>query len=397
MNTYIIGAGASKSYSKSPTGLKMPVAKEFFKTFNNLKISESPFVLIGNVLNYLKKYHDINPIESMNYNEDIEVLYSEVEDQLNNALVSGNIIDKIEFLSVYNQLVFLFTSVVNEIQNGPVSKAHNNLISQLGENDSIITFNWDTLIDRTLSMGKGWSTDTGYCVSPIGIYRDKWEKPDGSKTSKIKLLKLHGSTNWLTSYIVFDENQNISFTHEGAPNSFFVYENTITPYPCYDGRYIEGYQPFSYCYYPPNLPINGKKAPDGYFHAKILPRTVFTPKGSSSKEGLISMPLIIPPVRHKKYIMFGDLFKTLWEKAEIELKNAERIFILGYSFPITDIRTNELIKDAFMARNNIPEIIIVNPDPEAIENKFKFDFGIPSAKIKVYKEYIDEDYCFQKL
>ncbi len=95
--------------------------------------------------------------------------------------------------------------------------------------------------------------------------------------------------------------------------------------------------------------------------------------------------------------MFGDLFKTLWEKAEIELKNAERIFILGYSFPITDIRTNELIKDAFMARNNIPEIIIVNPDPEAIENKFKFDFGIPSAKIKVYKEYIDEDYCFQKL
>ena len=34
MNVVLLGAGASKAYSNSPTGRKMPIAKDFFQTLN---------------------------------------------------------------------------------------------------------------------------------------------------------------------------------------------------------------------------------------------------------------------------------------------------------------------------------------------------------------------------
>ena len=36
MRTFIIGAGASKAYSESPTNCRMPIANDFFQTFNKL-------------------------------------------------------------------------------------------------------------------------------------------------------------------------------------------------------------------------------------------------------------------------------------------------------------------------------------------------------------------------
>ena len=44
--TVILGAGASKSYDKSKTGVRMPVAIDFFETFRKLDISKNPWVLI---------------------------------------------------------------------------------------------------------------------------------------------------------------------------------------------------------------------------------------------------------------------------------------------------------------------------------------------------------------
>ena len=40
MRTFIIGAGASKAYSESPTNCRMPIANDFFQTFNKLNIKQ---------------------------------------------------------------------------------------------------------------------------------------------------------------------------------------------------------------------------------------------------------------------------------------------------------------------------------------------------------------------
>lgn len=47
MRTFIIGAGASKAYSESPTNCRMPIANDFFQTFNKLNISNDLRVHVG--------------------------------------------------------------------------------------------------------------------------------------------------------------------------------------------------------------------------------------------------------------------------------------------------------------------------------------------------------------
>ena len=394
MNCYIFGAGASKCYSDSPSGQKMPLAIEFFHVFNKLKISESPWVLVGNIINYVRDNYGVDPIKFSDFDEDIELIHSEIHERFLHAQKKNDFPNMIKYNSASTQLAFLFVSVINEIQNGPLSNVHANFVRSLDKNDSIITFNWDTLLDRALDRESNWHTDTGYLIMPKQIYRNQWEEPQDFE-SDYDLIKLHGSTNWLTSYPVFDENE-LKFTHTTGDQDVFVYESTLKEYPCYDGRYMSGYEPFSYGYYPPNLFVDSIQADEGHVFVRSILRTGFNVKGGASSKGIVSMPLIITPIKSKEYGRFGDLFETLWNGAEEKLLKAEKIFVVGYSFPKTDIRTNELFISAFMRRKNIPEIIIINPHPADIYNKFLIEYGIPESNITIDNCYIDEKYDFNK-
>ena len=99
------------------------------------------------------------------------------------------------------------------------------------------------------------------------------------------------------------------------------------------------------------------------------------------------MPLIIPPVKEKSYELFGGLFKSIWNQAEDDLVNADHIAIIGYSFPRTDDRSNELFRQSFARRTTIPVVSIVNPDPEYVANKFLLEFGIPQSNIRIFRDY----------
>ena len=109
------------------------------------------------------------------------------------------------------------------------------------------------------------------------------------------------------------------------------------------------------------------------------------------------MPLIIPPVKDKKYSLFGNLFNELWEIAKQEIVKSNEIIIIGYSFPITDVRTIKLFKEAFCKKQVLPRIIIVNPEPNDIVELFQMTFGVPIENITIYKEYFDKDFNFDKI
>jgi hypothetical protein len=405
MNVIILGAGASKAYNDSPTGQKMPIANDFFKTFHNLDIASNSWVLIGFIINYFAKYRKKEFLDFLNFNEDIEVLHSEVKNKLIDSLMSSNtdyfnkeeMMDNVLHYKAYLEIIFLFTSVINEIQNGPVSKPHLNLIKYLNPEDSIITFNWDTLMDKALNESTDWNTSEGYFVKPSKIYKNAWVDADtGIEKSYPYIIKLHGSTNWITSHLIPEKGKLVMLQETNA-DDFYIYESTINPYSTYDGRYIPGYTDFSYGYYPPNLPLKGKKIPDGMMLMKNIIRTGFNPKGEADSYGLVSMPLIIPPVHNKEYDFYGDIFSTLWKKAEEDISKAENIILIGYSFPITDIRTNNLFKSAFSQRNTMPQIIIVNPNSAQIEERFIYEFGIKKENIKVFNEYFDEQFDLNKV
>ena len=394
MQVALLGAGASKSYDQSPTGERMPLARDFFETFNRMKLAANPWVLIDKLCGYIIEVKKADPYTYLSSGVDIEELHSEIGDYLEGN--KGDFLKQFVARGAYTQLVFIFATVINEIQNGPTSSVHLRIAKCLSPRDSIITFNWDTLMDRALSEA-GWSVDSGYGIGPYAIFRNGWSEPVTNHRSGIKIHKLHGSTNWLTGYPL-NLNDQMLLGHALDPGSVFIYESSEHPYDTYDGRYIGGYQPFSYGYYPPNLlDVPGVSAKEGHVFVQVTPHFSWSPRGASGKKGIISMPLIIPPVKEKKYELFGGLFKSIWSQAENDLVNADHIAIIGYSFPRTDHRSNELFRQSFGRRSTIPVVSIVNPDPDYVTSKFLLEFGIPQSNIRIFKDYLTEDFPIEKV
>jgi hypothetical protein len=178
----------------------------------------------------------------------------------------------------------------------------------------------------------------------------------------------------------------------------YVYESTGTPYATYAGRYMDGYEPFSYGYYPPNLPDDpGKAAPKGKVFVRMRPKFPWVPEGVASDQGLPSMPLIIPPAKAKTYELFGSLFKRIWSTAEEALTQAERIVLIGYSFPRTDHQSNTLFKNALSRRTSMPYVSIVDPYPARVADKFRREFGIADDHLFVYPELFSEKFDLSKV
>ena len=391
MDVYIFGAGASKSYDKSKTRTKMPLARDFFKTYNSLKISEDLNVIITHVLSYLKEYRNMDYIEFNEFNEDIEVFLSEVNEKLYNIISKKELSyeEQIEALfldGTYNQLIFLFEGVLNEIQNGEICPYYTKLLKKSNENDVFITFNWDTLLDRVLWESKLWSPVDGYGIKFAAFYNNKWQYTLDLDKSKVKLLKLHGSTNWIIPYFGYNfanlqKHRDFVYYKQEKDKSFmYCYIDSINKYKTYKDRCRSGYAPFSYYYYPPDIPLppNDIKA-----NKKIITQgmnmsfsgTKFYTNISSGVDKTTSMPLIIPPVKNKDYSIIGGIFERIWEDALSQLCKADKIYIIGYSFPITDTKSWDLMQKAQEIRNQPLNIEIVNPFPDDLAKRFYDTLG----------------------
>lgn len=388
MRVFLLGAGASKSYQNSPTGERMPIARDFFSTFYRLAIAQHPWVMRDGLLYYLERVRNIEDADQYLLSGiDIESLHSEIASQLAEFENDDGTIERIVLSKPYIQLIFLFAATLNEISNGPVSRAHLELASTFGLHDTIITFNWDTLMERALMAVGTWRVDDGYGMKPSRVFRDAWEDPKVEESdSHITVLKLHGSTNWLTSY-PFYEGDELVLTHGLPPESLFVFESATKPYATYAGRYMDGYVPLTYGYYPPNLlDVPGRPAMDGYMFVQVRPKFPWIPQSEGDDIGVISMPLIIPPVRHKSYSFFGRLFDDIWSKAQTALTSCDEIVIIGYSFPETDTRSNDLFIRAFSKRSKVPLVKVIDPNPRRVLDKLKLEYGVPEENTQVLSE-----------
>jgi hypothetical protein len=388
-----MGAGASCSYAGSVTGQKPPLASNLFARFFDLDISEDPHVIIGNLVNYVRDTRGIPPELFFTFDENAESFLTELDDAVNHLAPlmpkikqskrrdGGYIFVNFAALaSAYDQTVWLFARVLNEIQNGDLCAEYLELVRRTNEEDVFLTFNWDTLLDRCLFDSGEWFPDTGYGIRFLRVFDRKWRAPRRKNSSRI-LLKLHGSTNWLVPYLsrsledgsrsmlvperkkgfigTFARLQPIrrelpdgslevtfkpvirhgpAFTTSAVPLRdapsirpiCFVQDDG--EFETYADRYKGGYKPFSY-YYPPNHPVT--RAP--------------------------TMPLIIPPTKRKLYTEFGFVFAKLWRAAERHIRSSDELVIVGFSFPDTDTRARKLLRDAIRCRKRPLEITVVDP------------------------------------
>jgi hypothetical protein len=70
-------------------------------------------------------------------------------------------------------------------------------------------------------------------------------------------------------------------------------------------------------------------------------------------------PLLVPPTWRKA---FGLMLNRVWARAVAAIQQAERIIIIGYSLPKTDVHIKYLLAAGLMLNEKSPTIWFVNPD-----------------------------------
>lgn len=196
---------------------------------------------------------------------------------------------------------------------------------------SFLTFNYDLTLDYALHFMEGWG-HFDYCLS---------EEAD---TSKLPLLKLHGSINWgvcreCSKVIPFDLDDLDYSNH---------YLNDVPGIQFKLGSDIERKQHHG-------LPLK-------------------------------STPVLVPPTWNKTG--YHEDLAHVWSRASKELEAAENIFVIGYSLPETDSFFRYLYALGSESETRIKRFWVFNPDPDGtvkprfdaligrgIENRYRFIGG----------------------
>jgi hypothetical protein len=404
---WLFGAGASHHYNLNARGIRVPLANDFFEAFDALPTSHGFHAHVGPFISYLGHYRGVPPQEVSQWRENIESFMTSIDEEITQLRARGaesplNEKDTAKGLSlamVFNNMSFILASVVNEAQNGPSESLYRHLLDFCGPNDAFITFNWDTLLDRALVDTGGWSPNDGYGCHFASVLDGTW-KPKAEGTPKFptnwKLLKLHGSTNWLVPYTHVNLQSYEFESSFPKSDGIFLYWQSALPYATHKTRWRGGYVGTCYCYYPPNLPSScftheQISAPPGHVWVRVTPKGIFAPFDEPDADGVPSSPLLITPVRQKKYDVYQTTIDSLWGQCVRSLETANKIVIVGYSFPSTDTRALDLFTGALYARRGEIDVAIVAPDAGAVASRIGED-PLSNAKCLTLHKMKFEDY-----
>ncbi len=178
--------------------------------------------------------------------------------------------------------------------------------------DVIITFNWDCLLETFLWQAGLWNMRDGYGLpvnfethSPKGL--DRWQRRALSPASPVKIIKAHGSLNWLTTWrhdeLGLDELDNLFD---------LPYQRSFPVWASEDGV-------------------------ESDFEERAF----------------------LAPTYKKDY---GEtIFKRLWEQLNDAIRTADRIVIAGYSLPHSDVNSRERLLAALSENKCCPVIELVTP------------------------------------
>jgi hypothetical protein len=179
---------------------------------------------------------------------------------------------------------------------------HQRLVEHLRAKDTVISFNYDCVLDHALrqSANGRWSAKYGYTLPrPDRITGHQfWDAVPAAPTSTTTayLLKLHGSLNW-------------------------------------------------------QLPAVSD--PDGEIKLK---QRLHTQRG-------VPKFTIIPPVWNKA-VGTDPIFKTLWTNAERAIRSARHVAVVGFSFVPTDLPVESLFRVALVKAAPLKTLVIANPSRE---------------------------------
>jgi hypothetical protein len=198
---------------------------------------------------------------------------------------------------------------------------------------TFITFNYDLLLERAVekltsgeweaSRGYGFRVDYGIMDDFSGLPSVQAVELPASSTSpgRIEILKPHGSLNWLVPL-------KTPYTPDDSTGMRFENGPVIIP--------VTSEVELRYSRFTPKF--NRVDLP-----GRALPCDV--------------LPCIVPPVSRKSSNL--SFFEEVRKREQEAIKNADEIYVLGWSVPKTDQEQESLIQNAVADRSKSPPAVTV--------------------------------------
>jgi hypothetical protein len=311
----VLGAGATRGAEfvvappdgVAPPGCLPPLNADFFTQLQRITTERHQDVVRAVV-------RDVVGIYGPNFSLTLEQYFTQLEAMLTTARQAKVVADyyrPTNLIAMRTRLLDALSAVLEEsadvvktnslARRSPCSY-HAMLVDVLERQDTIISFNYDCVIDhalRTTGVGK-WSARFGYTFPNASRVEGHaaWssEQAPTAHNRSINLLKLHGSLNWY-------------------------------PFPEADVD-----------------PLRLRERP-------------YKQRGQKLYE-------IVPP-EYVKSVDARPIYPTLWSNAELALRRAESVAFIGFSFTPTDLDVEALFRLA-MASNNrkLKRVVIANPSDQ---------------------------------
>jgi len=329
---FILGAGATRGAIRhrlfKKKRLRPPLNSDFFKVANTYARAQGANSADAKRLERLNHFFRVYlPVKQQNLNmetafsllfmaKDFPQIYGPTRGRHRNTGDQPEIEDFLRL--TYNILITLDRPSKDKT-------AYDRMISKLGSNDTLISLNYDTLLDSALDR-QGWNPKIGYCLGG-GKRKINWSpKQLDPEMENICLLKLHGSLNWFVG------------------GSFANLSSVFTKKPAH-------------------VEIPRKNEISGHVRQ------------------------IVPPIYGKFF--GHDHWRSLWSKAYHSLCVAEELVVVGCSLVETDFHLRALLGRVTQRRKNEnrPFKRVVFVDRSKIRNKWAYALKGSYSKKSLYPTF----------
>jgi hypothetical protein len=356
----------------------LPQCQEIFFRYSLIRqfcSRKSLYGINNKVLDYVEKSFNRSRSALLSSDFDLELLFSFIEAQINDAKSKSDEIQLNYLEEVRLNLIIAIGDTFFDLEwRMPVEGR--DLLEKFGEiiyqtKSDVITFNYDCLVEWAIEQASGesglrnegapffnWDRYSAYGIKFTKIRSRRgysyYDSAHGRNIAKkfyekyynnspdARFIKLHGSYNWY-KYSNFKYNKEQEYDNLRKITSL-------------EKIYVKGRK----------IPLSLEKellSFNGDWQFGILPVWGY------SRYPNVLEPLIIPPILIKEQELRKNIFQQLWSMAKESLLKCEEVIFIGYSFPDTDFYSKKLFIEVFSQNKDI-KVAIVNPD-SLVENKFR--------------------------
>lgn len=341
-DVFILGAGFSKA---AGAPLQADILREILNFDIQSLYGKEKEIFENNIIKIKKLLSEIMLIDISDTENliDLEDIYTPLDSCIlnNNAFRNVSLDNVAKYRGALDTLIsfYMKKSLDNgNLNNDFIFKFTDYIIKEKENREddfiSIITTNWDILLDNSFYRSINRSSKKGvidYCYYTTPYRTTDHFMPGllakGKGCFNVKILKLHGSLNWLFCprcerlYTTFDKKISID-------------EYLIKP------------------------------------KCRICDRNFKNPHSSDGGAHLVNRLLMPTYIKDLNNVQI----KLIWQNAGVELSEAERLIFIGYSFPTADFELRQLLS------RNVPhdtkiEIVLRKPIKNDIERRYKSFFG----------------------